>query len=88
MPGIASCGLTIEQPSSGITVHMQDESRPTLRQVDQLRTDIANVDSGLEVIMAQLARQPTRNDLARTALGIIFRTAAVSTGLVWWLIAR
>jgi hypothetical protein len=67
---------------------MQDESQPTLRQVDKPRTDIANVDGGLEVIMAQLARQPTRKDLARTALGIIFCTAAISTGLVWWLIAR
>jgi len=32
------------------TVRMQDESPLTLRQADQLRTDIANVESGLEVI--------------------------------------
>ena len=35
------------------------ESRLHPRQADQLRTDIANVESGLEVMMEQLARLPT-----------------------------
>jgi hypothetical protein len=35
---------------------MPDERTLTLRQADQIRTDIANLESGLEIIMAQLAR--------------------------------
>jgi hypothetical protein len=31
---------------------------------------------------------PTRADLARTALGIIFCTAVVRTFLDWWLFGR
>jgi hypothetical protein len=33
--------------------------------------------------MGQLARQPTRGDLAKTALGIIFCTAVFTTLFVW-----
>jgi hypothetical protein len=44
-----------------------DEPTLTLRQADQLRTDIANLESGLEVIMAQLARQ--KGDLPAPLLG-------------------
>jgi hypothetical protein len=62
------------------------EAGPVVNQVDQLRTDIANVESGLEVIMAQLARQ--KGDLALAALGIIFCTAAVTSLLGWWLMTR
>jgi hypothetical protein len=43
-----------------------------LRQADQARTDFAAIESELEVIQKQLARLPTRRELARTALGIIF----------------
>ena len=50
-------------------VRMSDERYLTLRQADQLRTDIANLESGLDIIMAQLPRQPTRGDLAKTAPG-------------------
>jgi hypothetical protein len=35
----------------------------------------------LEFIMEQVARLPTRSDLARIALGIIFSTAVVTTSL-------
>jgi hypothetical protein len=49
-------------------VHMPDERAFTLRQVDQARTDIAAIESELEVIQAQLARLPTRRELAQTAL--------------------
>jgi hypothetical protein len=48
-----------------------------LRQADQARTDFAAVESDLEFIMAQLARVPTRRDLAKAALGIIISTAAL-----------
>jgi len=66
---------------------MSDERSLTLRQADHLRTDIANLESGLEVIMAQLARQPTRGDLAKTALGLMFCTSVITT-LMWWFIAH
>ena len=66
---------------------MPDERSLSLRQADQLRTNIANLESGLEVIMAQLARQPTRGDLAKTALGLMFCTSVIST-LRWWFIGH
>jgi hypothetical protein len=44
---------------------MPDEHTLTLRQANQIRTDIANLESGLEVLMAQLARQ--KGDLARAS---------------------
>ena len=47
----------------------------TLRQADQARTDFALIESNLEFIAGQLAKQPTRGDLAKAALGIIFCTA-------------
>jgi hypothetical protein len=40
----------------------------TSRQADQLRTDVASVESGLEVIMEQVARLPTRKELWRAVL--------------------
>jgi NhaP-type Na+/H+ or K+/H+ antiporter len=58
----------------------------TLRQANQIRTDIANLESGLEIIMAQLARQ--KGDLARAALGIIFCTSLITTLMTWWFIAH
>jgi hypothetical protein len=48
-----------------------------LRQADQARTDFAAIESDLEMIMARLARVPTRMELARAALGIIFCTAMI-----------
>jgi hypothetical protein len=42
-----------------MTFGMPNENELTLRQADQIRTDIANLESGLEVIMAQLSRQPS-----------------------------
>jgi hypothetical protein len=56
---------------------MPDESPLTLRQADQLRTDIANVETGLEMIMAQLARLPTRKELALRPLYIIVGSAGL-----------
>ena len=45
-----------------------------LRQADQARTDSTLIESEFEIIKKQLARLPTRRELALTALGIIFAT--------------
>ena len=55
----------------------------TLRQIDQGRADFAAIESDLQFVMAQLARVPTRRDLAKTALGIIFCSAIFTTLFVW-----
>ena len=44
---------------------MTDQRQFTLRQVDQARTDFALIESNLEFITSQLAKQPTRGDLAK-----------------------
>ena len=54
---------------------MSDEHIFTLRQADQARTEFAAIEGDLEFIMGRLARLPTRGDLAKTALGIIFCSA-------------
>jgi hypothetical protein len=45
----------------------------------------AAMQSDLEAIYARLARMPTRAELARAALGIIFCTAMITTLLERWL---
>jgi hypothetical protein len=67
----------------GHNVHMSDENILTLRQADQARTDFALIESNLEFLAGQLARVPTRGDLAKAALGIIFCTAVFTTLFVW-----
>jgi hypothetical protein len=62
---------------------MPSDNILTLRQTDQARTDFALIESNLEFIASQLAKQPTRGDLAKTALGIIFCTAVFTTLFVW-----
>ena len=62
---------------------MTDQRQFTLRQVDESRTDFALIESNLEFIAGQLARLPTRRDLARAALGIIFCSAILTTLFVW-----
>jgi hypothetical protein len=62
---------------------MPDERTFTLRQVDQARTDFALIESHLEFIASQLAQRPTRGDLAKAALGIIFCSAILTTLFVW-----
>jgi hypothetical protein len=52
-----------------------------LRQADQARTNIAAIESELEIIQKQLPRLPTRRELAGTALGIIFATTMMPTTL-------
>jgi hypothetical protein len=62
---------------------MANEHTLTLRQADPARADFALIASNLEFIASQLARRPTRGDLALSALGIIFCTAIVTTLCVW-----
>ena len=47
----------------------------TLRNADQARIDCAAIEDDLQFVMGQLARVPTRGDLAKAALGIIFCSA-------------
>jgi hypothetical protein len=58
---------------------MPDQHSLALRQADQARTDFAVLESNLEIVMGQLAKLPTRGDLAKTALGIIFATMMLTT---------
>jgi hypothetical protein len=62
---------------------MPNDNILTLRQADQARTDFALIESNLEFIASQLAKQPTRGDLAKAALGIIFCTAVFTTLFCW-----
>jgi hypothetical protein len=62
---------------------MPNENIPTLRRADQTRTDFALIESNLEFLAGQLARVPTRGDLAKAALGIIFCSAVFTTLFVW-----
>jgi hypothetical protein len=57
----------------------------SLRQADQARADYAALESDLQVVMSQLARLPTRGDIAKAALGIIF-CSAVFTTLFGWIV--
>jgi hypothetical protein len=43
---------------------MPDNNILALRQADQARTDFALIESNLEFLAGQLARVPTRGDLA------------------------
>jgi hypothetical protein len=53
-----------------------------LRQVDLALADFAALPDDLDFVKAPLARVPTRTELARTALGVIFCSAALVIG---WL---
>ena len=48
---------------------MPDEHPFTLRQVDLARADFAAIEDHLDFIKGQLARVPTRWEVARIALG-------------------
>jgi hypothetical protein len=48
-----------------------------LRQIDQARGDLYAIADDLEFLKVQLARIPTRKELARAALGIIFCAAGL-----------
>jgi len=63
---------------------MMDEHALTLRQADQIRGDLYAVQEELEWVKAQLTRLPTRSDLARAALGIVFATMMLTTLSILW----
>jgi hypothetical protein len=65
---------------------------PTSRHADRLRTDVANVESGLEVIMEQVAGLATRKKrwgsvlmgmLGGSAFTIVLALAFFSTEVFW-----
>ena len=56
---------------------MTEESSFTLRQVDQARGDLYGIADDLEFIKEQLARLPTRKEMAQTALLVTLTTAAL-----------
>jgi hypothetical protein len=56
---------------------MYDEHALTLRQIDQARGDLYEIADDLEFLNAQLARLPTRKQMARTALLASLTTAAL-----------
>jgi hypothetical protein len=51
----------------------------TLRQADQVRSDFAIIEDGLEFIMAQMSRVPKRKELAWVAAGSFVGGAAIAT---------
>jgi hypothetical protein len=59
-----------------------DPDRFTLRQADAAREDYAQLMEELELVKEQLARLPTRKDLARSALMISFTAAALV--IIWF----
>jgi hypothetical protein len=65
---------------------MPDEYRLTPPRPDPERIDLAAIKTDLEFAIGQLSR--LHKQLARTALGIIFCTATVTTFLNWWLLAH
>jgi hypothetical protein len=62
---------------------MSNEHTLTLQQVDRARADYALIESNLDFIASQLAQRPTRGDLAKAALAIIFCSAVLTTLFVW-----
>jgi hypothetical protein len=56
---------------------MPDEHPFTLRQADQARTDFYAIEDELDFIKDQLALIPTRKELARIALCVIFGSAGL-----------
>jgi hypothetical protein len=63
-----------------------DDHRFFAPRPDPERIDLAALKSDLEFAIDQISRLQTQ--LARTALGIIFATAIVTTALGWWFPAR
>jgi hypothetical protein len=69
--------VTIKQPILWHYVRMPDERPLTLHQIDQARGDLYAIADDLEFIKSQLARVPTRMELARMALLATLTTAAI-----------
>jgi ferric-dicitrate binding protein FerR (iron transport regulator) len=56
---------------------MTDRHPHTLRQIDQALTDLGALETELEIIQVQLARSPTRRELAQSALLATLAGAAI-----------
>jgi hypothetical protein len=56
-----------------------DRAQLVDRQADQARSDFAAIECELEFVKAQLARLPTRKDLARLTLLAMTSGAALTT---------
>jgi hypothetical protein len=56
---------------------MPDEHTLTLRQADHARSDFAAISDDLDFIKGQLARLPSRKELARLTLLATFTGAAL-----------
>ena len=56
---------------------MTDEHTLALRRADQPRTEFPAIEDDLQFLVRQVARLPTRRDLAKAALGIIISAAAL-----------
>jgi len=83
----AVSGLSLDQPSPGIPERMPDDDRRFfVPSPASERIDLASIKTDLEFAMDQLVR--LYRQLARTALGIIFSTAVVTTLLNWWFLTR
>jgi hypothetical protein len=61
---------------------MPDEHTLALRQADQAHADFAAIEDELDFLKAQLARLPTRKEMARIALGVIFGAAGLVIGWI------
>jgi hypothetical protein len=70
------------------TCRMSDENLLSLPPAAKARRDLMTMGMEIASIQAQVAQMPTRSDLARAALGIIFCTATVTSLLGWWLMTR
>lgn len=67
---------------------MSDERTLTLRQADEARADFYAISDDLDFIKSQLARLPTRGQLAQAALGIIFCSTALTVAAFELLVFR
>ena len=61
---------------------MVDEHQLMLQQIDQACGDLYAIVDDLDFIKAQLARIPTRKEVARMALALIFGTAGL---VILWI---
>ena len=63
-----------------------DDYRFSVPRPDPERVDLAAIKTDIEFSLEMMSR--LHRQLARVALGVIFCTAALTTFLNWWLLAR
>jgi hypothetical protein len=67
---------------------MSDENLLPFDPAAKARRDLMIMGMEIASVHARVAQIPTRADLARVALGIVFITAAVTSLLDGWLMTR